>query len=235
MNNLYLFEVYNFFNKIRIGSNHDSGFVIGDIDVVYDCYIGVGNNGNESFSSHFIKLYNLNEFNSYCINNGPREYPYKYTTNISCIKKYIGNTNNYYITDLTFLLKKYKNIFLKIDIEGSEYEWLSFIDSNLLKNIKQMVIEFHYINSNILTSYEQKMECIKKLNITHHIIHAHGNNFEKVIKNMPDTIELTFINKEIFEEPPRLNTTPLPIPNIDFPNNPQLPDIDLNYYPFTSN
>jgi len=234
MNNLYLFEVYSFFNKVRLGSNSDSGFVIGDIDVIYDCYIGVGNNGNESFSSDFIKLYNLNEFNAYCVDNGPQKYPYNYTRDISYIRKSLGNTNNYYITDLTFLLKKHKNIFLKMDIEGGEYQWLSFIDSNLLKNIKQMVIEFHYINSDYITSYQNKMECIKKLNKTHHIIHAHGNNYERVTNNMPDVIELTFINKQIFEEPPPLNTIPLPIPNIDYPNNPELPDINLNYYPFTT-
>ena len=132
MNNLYLFEVYNFFNKMRLGSNADGGFVIGDVDVIYDCYIGIGNNGNESFSSDFIKLYNLNEFNSFCVDNGSIKYPYNYTRNISYIKKNIGITNNYYITDLTFLLKKYKNIFIKMDIEGGEYKWLSFIDSNLI-------------------------------------------------------------------------------------------------------
>jgi hypothetical protein len=177
----------------------------------------------------------MNEFNSYCIDNGPQKYPYNYTKNISYINKNLGITNNYNTTDLTLLLKKYKNIFLKIDIEGSEYQWLTFIDSKLLKNIKQMVIEFHHINSDIINLYEEKMECIKKLNTTHHIIHAHGNNYEKTVNKIPDTIELTFINKEFFEEPPRLNTTPLPIPNIDFPNNPNLPDIDLNFYPFTVN
>lgn len=233
MNNLYLFEVYDFYNKIRFGSNFDSGFVIGDIDVVYDCYITVGNNGNESFSSDFIKSYNMNEFNSYCINNGSLKYPHNYTTSISCIKKNLGTVDNYYTTDLTVLLKKHKNIFLKMDIEGGEYYWLDFIDSNLLKNIKQLVIEFHYINSDEIVSYKNKMECIKKLNNTHYIIHAHGNNYSKVTNNIPDVIKLTFVNKTIFSEPPKLNTTPLPIPNIDFPNNPELPDINLNFYPFT--
>jgi hypothetical protein len=233
MNNLYLFEVYDFYNKIRVGAKSDSGFVIGDIDVIYDCYIGIGNNGNESFSAEFIKLFNMNEFNSYCIDNRNKSYPYNYTTNISYIKKNLGITNNRYTTDLTFLLSKHKNIFLKMDIEGSEYDWLTFIDSNLLKNIKQMVIEFHFINCDYYAKYEDKMECIKKLNKTHYIIHAHGNNFSKTTNGIPDVLELTFINKEIFEEPPKLNDTPLPIPNIDFPNNPTKPDINLNFYPFT--
>jgi len=235
MNNLYLFEVYQFFNKIRLGSNSDSGFVIGDIDVIYDCYISVGNNGNESFSSDFIKLYNMNEYNSYCIDRGPQKYPYNYTTNISYIRKTLGTINNYISTNLTVLLNRYKNIFLKMDIEGAEYNWLTFINSDLLKNIKQIVIEFHYINSNAICTYEQKMECIKKINKTHYLIHAHGNNFGGVTNNFPNVIELTFINKNMFEEPPRLNTTVLPIANIDFPNNTELPDINLNFYPFTIN
>jgi hypothetical protein len=208
---------------------------MGDIDIIYDCYISIGNNGNESFSADFIKLYNMNEFNSYCIDDILQKYPYNYTKNISYIKKHLGSINNYNTTNLTFLLKKYKNIFLKMDIEGNEYEWLLFIDSNLLNNIKQMVIEFHHINSDTYCIYTQKMECIKKINKTHYLIHAHGNNFDTVTNNIPNIIELTFINKQIFEEPPRLNTTPLPIYNIDFPNNPNKPDFNLNFYPFTIN
>ena len=175
----------------------------------------------------------MNEFNSYCIDDILQKYPYNYTKNISYIKKHLGSINNYNTTDLTFLLKKYKNIFLKIDIEGNEYEWLLFIDSNLLNNIKQMVIEFHHINSDTHCTYTQKMECIKKINKTHYLIHAHGNNFDTVTNNIPNIIELTFINKQIFEEPPILNTISLPIYNIDFPNNPNKPDFNLNFYPFT--
>ena len=236
MNDLYLFEVYHFYNKVRLGSNSDSGFVIGDIDVIYDCYIGAGNNGNESFTSDFIKLYNMNEYNSYCIDYGPQKYPYNYTTNISYIRKNINSINDYYSTNLVNILTKHKNIFLKMDVEGREYKWLLFIDSELLKNIKQMVIEFHNINSgNNSLTYNDKMECIKKINKTHYLIHAHGNNYEPTTNNIPNTIELTFINKDIFGEPPKLNTTPLPIQNIDYPNNPSLPDHNLNFYPFTIN
>ena len=131
---------YNFYNKVRLGSNSDSGFVIGDIDVIYDCYIGVGNNGNESFSADFIKLYNMNEYNSYCVDYGPQKYPYNYTSNISYIRKNINPVNDYYNTNLVNILDKYKNIFLKMDVEGREYPWLLFIDSELLKNIFSSLI-----------------------------------------------------------------------------------------------
>ena len=58
----------------------------------------------------------------------------------------------------------------------------------------------------------------------------HGNNNGPVFDNIPDVIELTYINKNYFV--PKLNTQSLPIINLDFPNHLNFPDINLNFYPF---
>ena len=50
--------------------------------------------------------------------------------------------------------------------------------------------------------------------------------------NIPDVIELTYVNKNYFETPPELNTQPLPIPNLDYGNS-NGSDYNLNFYPFT--
>ena len=140
---------------------------------------------------------------------------------------------------MSFLASKYTNIFLKMDIEGGEYPWLLTFDEELLHNFKQIVIEFHGItNDGWNTCYNDKVKCLEKLAKTHYIVHAHGNNYGPVLNKISDVIELTYVNKKYFESEgesknePALNTKPLPIPGLDFPNNPNNKDIYLNFYPF---
>jgi hypothetical protein len=235
MNNQELLEVYNFDKKHRCGINRDGGYVLAELDGEYDCYISGGVCNEESFSRDFINKYNILKENSYAFDGSVSDFPYHYTENIQFIKKYIGNVNDENNTNLSFLIEKYNNIFLKMDIEGGEYPWLLQIDENNLNKFKQIVIEFHGITNNEWNcSYNDKIKCLEKLNKTHYIVHAHGNNHSHTVNNIPDVIELTYVNKNYFTSVPELNTTPLPIINLDFPNN-GINDINLNYYPFVKN
>jgi hypothetical protein len=233
MNNLELLQVYNFDKKIRCGINSDGGYILADLDGEYDCYISAGISNEESFSRDFLNKYNINKMNSYGFDGTINDYPYHYTQNIQFIKKNITNFNDDNNSNLSFLTEKYSNIFLKIDIEGGEYPWLLQIDETQLNKFKQIVIEFHGItNDDWGCNYNDKVKCLEKLSKTHYIIHAHGNNNGPVLNNMPDVIELTYINKNYFNSIPELNTQSLPIDNLDFPNNRGINEINLNFYPF---
>jgi hypothetical protein len=52
------------------------------------------------------------------------------------------------------------------------------------------------------------------------------------VNNIPNVIELTYVNKNQFDSVPELNTISLPIANLDFPNDFGSLDINLNFYPF---
>ena len=120
-----------------------------------------------------------------------------------------------------------------MDIEGGEYPWLLNINESQLSKFKQIVIEFHGItNDGWNCRYDDKVKCLEKLSKTHYIVHAHGNNNSPLVNNIPDVIELTYINKNYFTSVPELNTTPLPMINLDFTNNERCLDINLNFYPF---
>jgi hypothetical protein len=236
MNNLDLLKVYNFPNKSRYGINQDGGYVIANLICNYDCYISAGISNEESFSRDFINKYNFNKGNSFAFDGTINDYPYHYTDKITFLKKNISNINNEMYTDLSFLTERYDNIFLKMDIEGSEYPWILSQDIAQLNKFKQIVIEFHGITGNGWNSnYDDKIKCLEKLNKTHYIVHAHGNNNGAVINHIPDVIELTYVNKNYFTVPPELNTIPLPIRNLDFPNHILYPEIKLNIYPFVQN
>jgi hypothetical protein len=116
-----------------------------------------------------------------------------------------------------------------MDIEGGEYSWLLQDDIQLNK-FKQIVIEFHGINDDGWGYIQNdKMKCLEKLSKTHYIVHAHGNNCDKLVDNIPDVLELTYVNKNYFDSIPELNTQIFPIENLDFPNNDKISDYNLNF------
>lgn len=233
MNNLELLKVHYFEKKSRLGEKKDGGYICAELDGNYDCYISAGVSIEESFSRDFINKYKIIKENSFGFDGTIEKYPYHYTENIQFIKKNINNYNDENNTNLNFLTDKYFNIFLKIDIEGGEYPWLLTMDEFKLNKFKQIIIEFHGITDNEWNcNYSDKIKCLEKLSKTHYLVHAHGNNYAKVVNNIPDVIELTYVNKNYFNYIPDLNEVPLPIKNLDFPNNEAKADISLNFYPF---
>ena len=230
--------VYQFDDKIRLGNNLDGGYVIALLPDSYDCYISAGVANEESFSRDFIKKYNMTKYNSYAFDGTINNYPYQYTRDITFMKK---NINSYFDdknANLQFLMSKYNNIFLKMDIEGGEYPWLLSLTDEKLNSFKQIVLEIHGINDNSWgSSYEDKVTCLKKLANTHYLVHAHGNNHAKLTGNIPNVIELTYVRKNLFPNNLELNKNKLPDELLDFPCDylvPSNPEVDLNFPPFVN-
>lgn len=120
-------------NKIRLGCNSNGGYVIID-NLSYDHYISCGIGDNVSFDIDFLEK-NPDIHGSLfdgSIENLPQ--PIK---NVTFYRENISNT-------LDSLLSLYNNIFLKIDIEGREYNWLTYISNDQLKNIKQLLLNFTF-------------------------------------------------------------------------------------------
>lgn len=227
--------VYNFSNKIRLGENGDGGYVIGELNGNYDCYISAGVSNEESFSRDFINKYDMNETNSFAFDGTIQNFPYHYTNKITFIRRNIGTSRNARIANLSHFIEKYDNIFLKMDIEGSEYPWLLSLSEDNLKKFKQIAIEFHSINDNeIDCTYDNKLKCFKKMLSTHYLVHAHGNTNCGTCNNIPNVIECTYIRKDCFDEIPHLNKTFLPIDGLDFPNVPNTKNFNLNFPPFVN-
>jgi hypothetical protein len=226
---------YDTNKKIRLGSISDGGYVIGLLDNNdYDCYISAGISNEESFSRDFINYFNMNKEQCFAFDGTIEDYPYNYTDKIIFYKKNINDYNDNNNSDLKFLINNYYNIFLKMDIEGYEFKWLSSLNIIELNKFKQIVIEFHGINDNSGGfDHNIKTNCFQLLSETHYIIHIHGNNYGSKTNNDPDVIEVTYINKNMFNNIPQLNTTKLPINNLDYPNSDR-PDYDLNFYPYVN-
>lgn len=226
--------VYHWNNKVRLGINSDGGYVIADGLCPYDLYISAGVSCEESFTRDFINKYQMNETNSFAFDGTIDRYPWEYTSNISFIRKNISTVNDAHTTNLDNLLSRHTDAFLKMDIEAHEWKWL--MHTPYLKNIKQMVIEFHGVwdanwagNTNDLPPGFTD-ECFEKLHETHAIVHVHGNTKVGTVNGLPNVLELTYIRRDdhVLEE----NTQSFPVEGLDFPNAPCEEQFNMSAQPF---
>lgn len=219
------------FPKIRLGKSNDGGYVICDISG-YDLFLSAGIADDISFEESFLK----NHKDLVCIAyDGFVENIPTHNSKIVFIKKNIGTQENESTTNLKHFFKSYNNIFLKMDIEGAEVDYISCLDDSELMKIKQLTIEFH-------SAY--KIEPLKRLAKTHWLVHVHPNNCcgTTLINNVevPNFYECTYIRKDLCTN---LTYNKVPIPsNLDQPNVITMklhdgntyffPEIHLNHAPF---
>ena len=129
------------------------------------------------------------------------------------------------IEDVFSRLPKGCPVFVKMDIEGSEYRVL---DDLLLHSadIVAMAIEFHEVDivSNLFNSL------IGKIKRDFHIVHIHGNNMGGMAPfSFPIAPEITFLNKRFFNTPPAPSDLTYPVSGLDQPNNPRSPDFAFEF------
>ena len=116
-----------------------------------------------------------------------------------------------------------QSLFLKIDIEGSEYEIIDqIIDNERL--IQGLVIEFHDTE----VKREEFKAAIEALDKKFALIHLHANNYTKLASDgLPTTLEISFIKKAATRN--RVKRINYPNDNLDSANNPLAPDYSLYF------
>lgn len=226
------------FEKIRAGKDNDGGYVICKLEGNYDLLISGGIHKETSFENQILDMY-------------PHIICHAFDGTISSLpndtnERIIFHKENLGIgQDLYNYMKDYNDIFLKIDIEGHENILLKkMIENQTIKKIKQLVVEFHapicysrfsdYFENLDNVTNDDMFDIIQTLNHTHKLVHIHVNNcpnhtfFEKDGIMYPEIFECTFIR---YEEEMKLNKMKIPS-DLDMPNCKNLPDVELNYYPF---
>jgi hypothetical protein len=122
-----------------------------------------------------------------------------------------------------FVNSENSKIFLKIDIEGSEYEIIEQI-MNYHKQIKIIVIEFHDIVRKV-EEFEKLLILIKS---KYSLIHTHINNNGALNNDtIPEVCEFTFISNVDFQG--ILKVDKIPLIGLDYPNNKHLIDFQIDF------
>ncbi len=90
-----------------------------------------------------------------------------------------------------------KNLVLKMDVEGAEWDFILNIDSEILDNFIQITFELHGL---LCLGMEVKiLSALRKLDKTHAVVwmHANNNGSAEWESNMlvPNLLEITYVNR----------------------------------------
>jgi hypothetical protein len=226
--NPYSLTVYKSpFTKVRVGKEHDGGYVIADIpNVNYSVLIAGGIDTDISFEEQFIKKYSNTK--CYAFDGTIPTMPTS-SSDITFIKKNISYENNENTTNLHDIIDANESLFIKMDIEGYEIPWIKSLSNEQMNKFEQIVMEFHFpFTLNEKSTFDT-------MNSQHYLIHFHGNNNCGLINYngfiMPNVFECTYLHKKYFTSKPDLNTDPIP-GDLDMKNVLSKDDIYINYPPF---
>ncbi len=245
MNSLDFLRVFNSeHSKSRVGTNADGGYVIASLpETTYDLFLSCGISNDISFEDAFTDFYKLD---CYAFDGTIDKLPHDNNPRIHFIKKNIAKTPSATTTNMHDLMAGKANIFLKMDIETNEYQWIQSLSREQLLQFAQITVEFHFpftYSEDIFTKFsypiavESKLECLRRIADTHYLVHFHCNNCcgTTYVDNVqvPNVFECTYIRKDLCKNVSH-NVAPIPDPVLDRPNLNYSPDIPLFGYPFTS-
>lgn len=221
--------------KRRLGALQDGGYVM-PVSVLEKCdalfTYGVG--GDTSYEEDFYKHYKKPVW---LFDHTLPEAPYKphvchHNEDIKFFREGLGAEPGC----RDFLahyaeIQKTGEVFLKIDIEGGEYDYLLSVDMEALGRVCAGInLEFHWLHEE--PRQVKMIEIMKRLNKYFVMNHIHANNWVTMFplegRMIPIVLEMSFINKRHVEsfEPSLLQ---YPIPGLDWPNKPDSPDHQLTF------
>jgi Methyltransferase FkbM domain len=119
-----------------------------------------------------------------------------------------------------------RDVLLKMDIEGAEYQ----VAQDIIRcegRIRIITAEFHDLDSRT----EDFNKSVESLLQYFFIVHVHGNNGACYDQrnNFPSVAEITFLNKSLLSLPVSFSTTGYPREGLDFPNNPNASEYTLHF------
>lgn len=232
------------------GRVYDGGYVVACLDTVtphvYDALLGYGVNDDVSFEAEFalsVKRDLPVHLFDHTITRCPQP-PAKHTAARSMLhwhKQGIAATRSA-SGDLDTLpaqismlgLQGASNIMLKMDVEGAEWDSLSATPDAVLRQVAQIVIEFHDTWNKPLQD-DQAFSLLRRLTQMFIVVHAHGNNSRLWYdREVPWALELTLVRRDLIPEnllqAARVRETALPQPGLDATNIRRRRDPLLRYW-----
>ena len=213
------------YNKIRIGSKADGGYILlndfNNIKIAYSFGIYTEISFEKELADKNIDIFMYD----HTINKLPFENSKFHWKKIGLCGKKISEQN---MKTLYEFIKenghsKEVNMILKIDIESYEWEVFQYLPLNIFKQFKYIIGEFHFNDPEI-----DYYNILKRILITHRIFHVHCNNCGEMINlkgfKLCNVLEISFIQKEGYKFTKDNNI--YPIEGLDYKN---CEGEDLNY------
>jgi hypothetical protein len=220
----------------RVGRDYDGGYIMVKHDAEVRIAYSLGINRDVSWDLIMAERgYQIYQYD-HTIETLPIHHPNFHW-------KKLGITGKSQVTDeLTSLEEQFqanghsdaKDLILKIDIEGHEWDVFSEMSKVDLSRFSQIVVECHGFGKlHGLAKFRKMRQSLQNLAETHQVVHVHGNNNSPMVVvggiPTPQTLELTWLRRDICEFTPCSRTFPTPL---DQPNNPNFADHMLGRFSF---
>ena len=227
-------ENYVSVDLIRIGGDADGGYLIPDIfnRIAYCLSPGVADTAD--FEAELSRRYDIKSF---MIDGSVASAPLA-DENFHFTKKFLGcRTNGDFITLSDWMEsvldagEDNHGMILQMDIEGGEYDVLTFESTATLSRFAAMIIEFHHLERLFGPHFlDMTSVLFEKLYRNFAICHVHPNNYSGVISlngiDMPNVIEVTFLRHDLADKFKSASALSLPHP-LDRKNASHKPDIGM--------
>jgi hypothetical protein len=123
------------------------------------------------------------------------------------------------------------DVFLKVDVEGYEYEYFPKVDvSKMGDHVLGLILEIHWIDGE--SNRNKASELLEKLSSHFVICHIHGNSWAEKFEyegfTIPNTYEISLVNKKRISEF-KPDNQEYPIKGLDVSNCPHREDYSLDF------
>ncbi len=226
---------------VRLGRDNDCGYVVPVAALeLSDALMGYGIGDDISFERDFSQRFNKPSFGFDCGVRNIETGDSRCLFFSECIgtSKYLfsDQVSSGHISSFSDQLQRLglsdKKVFIKMDIEGAEFDVMNDI-LKYSQNITGMVLELHIPYG----SPEQALRTLMSLDRHFVLVHLHCTNLSldyfktKYAKNcVPSLLELTYINKNLLSSYKISKNQKHPQP-IDQPSCPSLPDCEFEILP----
>ncbi len=152
---------------------------------------------------------------------------------VTLVRKFLGTSRSPLYVEFGDVLAMVENrptdghgIFVKLDIEGGEYDLLPVIAEHS-GVINGLAIEFHDLDrlgarlDEVMTGLAGRFA----------VVHVHGNNYTGLVPgtHLPVSIEVTLVNRDLAGTGRLPAAGPFPTPGLDYPNDPSAEDYLLDF------
>jgi hypothetical protein len=217
----------------RFGSRYDGGYLLIDDVTKSDVCISLGVGDNFSFDIDIAKYCHQVLMFDHTV-----DAPQISINNVTFNKVGISTNPTLGFTTLEQILDNIpaeRDLILKIDIEGTEWDVFDSIAEEYLARFRQIIVEFHglfQIGNSV--QFQKMLNGLTKISRTHHLMNFHANNWADlhmiVGLPLPDVVEATYLRRDL-ADPTSYRIIPLNRTSND-PNNQDLPDYDPNFLSF---
>lgn len=198
----------------RIGSEHDGGYVMQKPFSENTIAYSIGINQDVSWDLDMVaEGYQIYQYD-HTIKRLPEENSAFHWKKIGIT----GEEETAELKSLTTLLRdnghaKASGMVLKMDVEGYEWNVFAGLTEKTLSQFDQIVAEIHNLTAE--EDRELKIKALENLAKTHKVIHIHANNYGTLDYcgdlMMPDTLEVTWLRRELCADERYTGTLPRPV------------------------